>query len=254
MPRGTGYRCCDFCEKRTRCTVRHSESVAGDRSPEPLWRRPLSAILSAVAQLRTEGHRVLVVDLHGDSVRAVTGSMIAYEGQVTFRNAGMGGGGGLRAALKQKVTGESLSLMEMAGQGTVRLAVDAQHVVVVPLTGDALHVESSQLLALSGGLRSDVAFAGLRGASSGQGLFTTVVSGQGEVGLLSAGGPLIALEVSPQYPLVVDPDAFVAHRGQVTQSFVTDVTWRSAVGGGSGEAFSLRFDGTGVVYIQPQER
>jgi uncharacterized protein (AIM24 family) len=76
----------------------------------------------------------------------------------------------------------------------------------------------------------------------------------GTIALLSAGGPLIALGVTPQTPLVADPDAFVAFQGQLNQSFVTDVTWRSAVGGGSGEAFSLRFDGHGVVYIQPEER
>lgn len=117
-----------------------------------------------------------------------------------------------------------------------------------------MHVEASQLLARTGQLETEVKFSGLRGASSGQGLFTTVVSGTGSVALLSAGGPLIALAVDPHYPLVVDPDAFVAHRGQLSQSFVTDVTWRSAIGGGSGEAFSLRFDGHGVVYIQPEER
>ncbi len=57
-----------------------------------------------------------------------------------------------------------------------------------------------------------------------------------------------AQEVNAKMP------GFVAHRGQLNQSFVTDVTWRSAIGGGSGEAFSLRFDGQGVVYIQPEER
>ena len=72
--------------------------------------------------------------------------------------------------------------------------------------------------------------------------------------LLSRGGPLIHLEVSPQYPLVVDPDAFVCARGQLTQSFDMDVSWRSAIGQGSGEAFSLRWAGTGVVSIQPAER
>jgi uncharacterized protein (AIM24 family) len=99
-----------------------------------------------------------------------------------------------------------------------------------------------------------VAFAGLRGASSGQGLFTTTVAGSGAVALLSAGGPPIALEVSPQYPLVVDPDAFVASTGRLNQTFVTDVSWRNLIGESSGEAFSLRFDGNGVVYIQPEER
>ncbi|MFY2790097.1 AIM24 family protein [Rhodococcus sp. KRD162] len=200
------------------------------------------------------GHRVLVADLTGDSLRALSGSMVAYEGDVTFKNAGVGGGGGFRAALKQKVTGESLSLMDVSGKGTVYFAVDAQDITLVEVQGDNLHVESSQLLALAGQLRTDIKFSGLRGATSGQGLFTTVVGGSGTVALLSKGGPLIALAVDPQYPLVVDPDAFVAHRGQLNQSFVTDVTWRSAIGGGSGEAFSLRFDGQGVVYIQPEER
>ena len=93
---------------------------------------------------------------------------------------------------------------------------------------------------------------------------TAVISGDVRIGadcqilhgavLTSAGGPLIHLEVSPQYPLVVDPDAFVCAKGQLTQSFVTDVSWRSVVGQGSGEAFSLKWDGTGVVSIQPAER
>lgn len=207
-----------------------------------------------MAQLRLNGHRVLEAHLGGETVRAITGSMVAYDGQVTFKNAGMGGGGGLRAALKQRVTGESLSLMECTGHGVVYLAVDAQDVAVVDLTGDTLQVESQQLLALDGNLRTDVTFTGLRGASSGQGLFTTAVSGQGQVALLSSGGPPIALEVDPQYPLVVDPDAYVASRGQLHQTFVTDVSWKTMIGEDSGEAFSLRFDGTGVVYIQPAER
>jgi len=62
------------------------------------------------------------------------------------------------------------------------------------------------------------------------------------------------LAVSPQFPLVVDPDAFIASQGQLNQTFVTDVSWRHLVGESSGEAFSLRFDGHGVVYIQPEER
>jgi uncharacterized protein (AIM24 family) len=203
---------------------------------------------------RLNGHRVLETDLHGGSVRAATGSMIAYTGEVSFRTAGLGGGDGLRAALKRKATGESIALMQCSGTGTVWFAEDAMDVVIVELAGDTLKVESEQLLAISDGLRTDVAFAGLRGASSGQGLFTTTVTGTGAVALLSAGGPLIALEVSPQFPLVVDPDAFVASSGRLDQTFVTDVSWRNLVGESSGEAFSLRFDGTGVVYVQPEER
>lgn len=207
-----------------------------------------------MAQLSLKGSKVLQVQLGGETVRAITGSMVAFEGDVTFKNAGMGGGGGFKAAVKRKMTGESLALMECTGRGLVYLAVDAQDVTVVELNNETMQVESQQLLALDGNLRTDVVFSGLRGATSGQGLFTTTVTGVGQAALLSAGGPPIALEVSPQYPLAVDPDAYVASRGQLNQTFVTDVSWKSVIGEGSGEAFSLRFDGSGVVYIQPEER
>lgn len=203
--------------------------------------------------------RVLRVDLSGETVRAVAGSMVAYTGSVEFASAGLGGGGGLRAALKQRVAGESLTLMECTGSGRVHLALDALHVTVVDLTGDTLSVESRSLLALSPGLRTDVRFAGLGGAVSGQGVATTTVTGTGQVAVLSD-GPMIALAVAPGSPLVVDPDAFVASHGQLSTSLVSGVSWRSLVGEGSGEAFSMRFDaggsgaGGGVVLIQPAER
>lgn len=207
-----------------------------------------------MAQLRTNGRRIVEAHLANSGIRAMTGSMVAYEGNVQFKAAGMGGGDGVMAGIRRRATGESLSFMECGGSGIVYLAVDAQDVTLVDLNNDTLQVESQQLLALAGNLRTDIRFTGLRGASSGQGLFTTTVSGQGQVALLSAGGPLIALEVSPQFPLVVDPDAFVAAKGQLNQGFVTDVSWANALGEGSGEAFSLRWDGQGVVYIQPAER
>ncbi|WP_432486707.1 AIM24 family protein [Kineococcus sp. SYSU DK018] len=206
---------------------------------------------------RLETPRVLVVDLDGDkgsAVRARTGSMVAYEGEVTFKHAGSGGGGGLRAAFKQRVTGESLPLMDVSGRGRVHFAVDAGYVLLLDLAGEVLKAESESLLCLSEGLRTDVVFTGLQGASSGQGLFTTSVTGRGRVALLSLGGPPIALRVSPQHPLVVDPDAYIGCLGDVSQSFVTDVSWRNLVGESSGEAFSLRFEGRGTVFIQPEER
>jgi uncharacterized protein (AIM24 family) len=207
-----------------------------------------------VAQVRLKGTKVLEVALAGESVRAATGAMVAYDGDVKFKHAGMGGGDGLRAALKRKATGESVSLMECTGHGIVWFAKDAMDVVLVELTGDTIKAESEHLLMIGDGLKTDVSFAGLRGATAGQGLFTSTVTGYGTAALVSAGGPPIALEVSPQWPLVVDPDAYIASRGNLNQSFVTDVSWRTLVGESSGEAFSLRFDGSGVVYIQPEER
>ncbi|BDH59813.1 AIM24 family protein [Tsukamurella sp. PLM1] len=205
-------------------------------------------------QLVSKTKRVVEAHLNNSSIRALSGSMIAFEGQVSFKSAGFGGGDGLVAGMKRRATGESLSLMECTGTGVVYLAQDAATVTVVDLNGETMQVESQQLLALTPTLSTNITFAGVRGGMSGQGLFTTTVSGHGQVALLSNGGPLIHLEVSPQNPLVVDPDAFVSARGQLSQSFVTDVSWRSVIGQDAGEAFSLRWDGNGVVSIQPAER
>lgn len=114
-------------------------------------------------------------------------------------------------------------------------------------------MESEALLAVTVGLRLDVRFAGLGGATAGQGLATTTVSGDGQVAVLSD-GPLIGLRVAPGSSVVVDPDAFVASTGQTSVALVSGVSWRSLVGGGSGEPFSLRFDGSGTVFVQPAER
>jgi uncharacterized protein (AIM24 family) len=201
----------------------------------------------------TADKKLLYADLVGDSVRAAAGSMVAYTGTVDFKHAGMGGGGGLRAALKQRIAGESITLMECAGHGRVICAVDALDVVVVDLDGDTLTVESDHILAVTSGLKLDVKFAGLQGMTTGQGLATTTVSGSGQVAVTSE-GPMIALGVGPGEPVVVDPDAYIASKGQLNMNLVSGVSWKALVGEGSGEPFSLRFEGSGSVFIQPAER
>lgn len=201
----------------------------------------------------TADKKVLHADLQGDSLRAASGSMVAYTGKVEFKSAGMGGGGGFRAALKQRVAGESISLMTCSGAGRVYLAQDAMDVTVVQLQNDRLTVESDHILAVTDGLQLDVQFSGLRGMTSGQGLATTTVTGTGQCAIVSH-GPLIALAVTPGQPLVVDPDVYVAGTGQTQMSLVSGVSWRSLVGEDGGEPFSLRFEGQGTVYIQPAER
>ncbi|MFD0807095.1 AIM24 family protein [Nocardioides caeni] len=201
----------------------------------------------------TADRRVLHADLAGETIRAASGSMVAYTGTVDFKHAGMGGGGGFKAALKQKVSGESIKLMECTGSGRVTFAQDALDVTVIDLANDTLAVESELVLAVTAGLTLDVKFAGLQGMTSGQGLATTTLSGTGQVAVMSD-GPLIALAVQPGGPLVVDPDAFVASTGNLTMNLVSGVSWKSLVGEGSGEPFSLRFEGSGTVFIQPAER
>lgn len=206
-----------------------------------------------MAQFQLNGSKLLEVTISGDSFKALNGSMVAYDGNVDFKRQGMGSSGGMKGAFKRKLTGESLTLMDVTGNGKVYIANLAMEINLIPLSGDTLWVEASNLVALDASLKTDQKFNGLRGATTGQGLFTTTVSGQGTVAVLSD-GPAIQLQVDPSMPLMVDPQAYVAHTGNLNQDFVTDVTWRTAVGQGSGEAFQLRFQGNGKVWIQPAER
>ena len=127
---------------------------------------------------RLSGTKLLAVDIHGETFRALTGSMVAYEGNVQFKKQGMGASGGIKGAFKRKLTGESISLMEVTGQGTCYIADMANEINLVELRGEKMWVEASNLVALDNGLRTDQTFNGLRGASTGHGLFTTTVEGR----------------------------------------------------------------------------
>lgn len=188
----------------------------------------------------------------GDAVRAKNGSMVAYDGQMAFKKM-TGGGEGIRGMVTRRVTGEQMTVMEVKGHGTCWFADRATEINLVRLQGEKLHVEASNLLCTDSGLRTGTSFTGLRGATQGNGLFTTTVEGTGQAAIVSA-GPAVVLRVSQQYPLTVDPGAYIAHQGNVRQSFQSGVTFRTFMGEGGGEAFQIRFEGDGLVYVQPSER
>ncbi|WP_326774055.1 AIM24 family protein [Streptomyces sp. NBC_01445] len=205
-----------------------------------------------MATFRLQGSRVLAVDMTGDSVKAKTGSMVAYDGRMAFKKM-TGGGEGIRGMVTRRLTGEEMTVMEVKGQGTCWFADRASEISVVNLRGDTLFVESSNLLCTDAGLRTGTSFTGVRGASQGNGLFTTTVEGHGQAAIMSE-GPAVVLRVSRDHPLTVDPGAYVAHQGNVRQSFQSGVTFRTFMGEGGGEAFQIRFEGDGLVYVQPSER
>lgn len=205
-----------------------------------------------MSSFRINTDRLLEVGLQNEKVMAIAGAMVAYTGTMKFEKSILGGEG-LFGALKRKVTNEGMSLMQTVGTGTVYFAHNAAEIAVIPIANEKLFIESSSLLAYDSGLKTNTAFAGLRGATSGQGLFTTTVEGNGNIAVISRGN-LITLEVSPSNPLFVDPDAFIGYKGNIQQEFVFDVNWRTMVGQASGESYQFKFTGQGVVYIQPAER
>lgn len=201
----------------------------------------------------------------GAEVLARRGAMLAVTGDVRFSpvSPGPGGayGGGVAAALTRSLRGEAVPLMVAEGTGEVHYGFRGHHVTVVDLDGTrALSVEADRLLAHDAALSSAVVPVGAhggvrglaRGAVTGQGLFTTQLSGTGSVALLSHGGTF-ALPVAGGRQVVVDPQAYVGHLGEVRLDVSANVSWRDAVGRGSGEALQLRASGEGTVYVQASE-
>ncbi|MEU5161736.1 AIM24 family protein [Streptomyces sp. NPDC020875] len=196
----------------------------------------------------------------GQRLFSQRGAMIAYRGEVSFTPSTTGGAGGIGSMIGRRVAGEATPLMSVEGSGTVLFGHGGHHIQVVELTGDTLYVEADRLLAFDGALEQGTMFLGsqggvmgvVRGQVSGQGLFTTTLRGHGAVAVMAHGG-VIELPVVPGRPVHVDPQAYVAHHGDIRNKLSTALGWRDMVGRGSGEAFQLELSGSGAVYVQASE-
>ncbi|MEV7478966.1 AIM24 family protein [Streptomyces halstedii] len=196
----------------------------------------------------------------GRTMYSQRGAMLAYRGDVSFTPNIQGGQGGLGSMIGRRVAGEATPLMTVEGNGTVMFGHGGHHIQVIDLDGDTLYVEADRLLAFDGALRQGTMFMGsqggvmglVRGQVTGQGLFTTTLSGHGAVAVMAHGG-VIELPITPDRPVHVDPQAYVAHHGEVTNKLSTAIGWRDMVGRGSGEAFQLELRGSGAVYVQASE-
>ena len=196
----------------------------------------------------------------GQRLFSQRGAMLAYRGEVTFTPNLAGGRGGVMSMIGRQLADEDTPLMTVEGNGTVLFGHGGHHVRVIGLTGDTLYVEADRLLAFEGTLQQGTMFMGsqggvmgmVRGQVSGQGLFTTTLKGHGAVAVMAHGG-VLEIPITPQRPVHVDPQAYVAHHGDVRNRLSTALGWRDMVGRGSGEAFQLELSGSGVVYVQASE-
>ncbi|MER5946359.1 AIM24 family protein [Streptomyces sp. NPDC001904] len=176
------------------------------------------------------------------------GAMIAYRGNLQFERKGQGVGG----MLKRAVTGEGLALMKVKGRGEAWFAQEAQNVFVVDLEpGDVFTVNGRNVLCFDPTLSYDIKT--VKGAGiSGGGLFNSVFTGHGRLGLVCEGNPLV-LPVSPQQPVYVDTDAIVGWTADLRTSLHRSQSLGSMIRGGSGEAVQLMLEGEGFVVVRPSE-
>lgn len=197
---------------------------------------------------------------HGEQVFARKGAMLSYTGEVNFIPSTTGGAS-IGGFVGRIVAGENVPLMIAQGQGNVLFGHGGYQVKIIQLDGvNSLTVEADKLLIYDGSLTAGTQFlaqgGGVRalaqGQMTGQGLCTTVLSGVGNAVVMSH-GPVFEIPIGGG-EVAVDPQAYIGHVGAVDVKLDMNVSWRDAVGKGSGEAFQLKMTGNGTVYVQASER
>ncbi|MGW2818075.1 AIM24 family protein [Streptomyces sp. NPDC001415] len=202
---------------------------------------------ATVAGMTLENAKSIKYAVNGEML-ARQGAMIAYRGTLQFERRGQGIGG----MLKRAVTGEGLPLMAVSGQGEAWFAHEAQNCFIVDIEqGDALTINGRNVLCFDASLSYEIKTVKGSGIAGG-GLFNSVFSGHGRLGLVCEGNPLV-IPVSPQLPVYVDTDAVVGWSANLQTSLHRSQSIGSMLRGGSGEAVQLMLQGEGYVIVRPSE-
>ena len=195
-----------------------------------------------------QNSKLLKVSLDQVTIQAKAGSMVAYQGDVSFEHAGSGG---LSRMVKKAVTGEGTKLMKMSGAGEVFLAETAQDIHLLYLENDAITVNGANLLAFDAGIDWDIKkVEGASGFVSG-GLYNTALTGTGWVAIVSDGPPVLLN--TGEAPTFADPSAAITWASSVQTGIKTDIKLKNFIGRGSGESVQMSFSGAGWVLVQPSE-
>jgi len=195
-----------------------------------------------------QNSKLLKVSLDKVTIQAKAGSMVAYQGDVSFEHSGSGG---LSRMVKKAVSGEGTTLMKMSGTGEVFLADTAQEIHLLYLENDAITVNGANLLAFDAGIDWDI--KKVEGASGmmGGGLFNTALTGTGWVAIISDGPPVLLN--TGEAPTFADPQAAITWASSVQTGIKTDIKMKNLIGRGSGESIQMSFAGQGWVLVQPSE-
>jgi uncharacterized protein (AIM24 family) len=195
-----------------------------------------------------QNSKLLKVSLNQITIQAKAGSMVAYQGDVSFEHAGSGG---MSRLLKKAVTGEGTTLMRMTGTGEVFLADQAQDIHLIKLEDDAITCNGANVLAFDSDIDWDIKRVEGASAIMGGGLFNMSLQGSGWVAIISDGPPVLLS--TGDAPTFADPQAAITWSSGVSTGIKTDVKLKNFIGRGSGESVQMSFQGTGWVLVQPSE-
>lgn len=197
-----------------------------------------------------ETDRLLEINLAG-SILTKMGSMVSYRGDIKFERQGVleQGFGNL---LKKAVSGEGAKLTRATGNGQLYLADTGKEVTIVRLENESLIVNGNDILAFEETLKNEIKMMKRVSAMLSGGLFNVSLQGTGTLAFTTHFDP-ITLMVTPDMPVITDPNATVAWSASLQPEFKVDVSLKTFLGRGSGESFQMLFRGQGFVVIQPYE-
>ncbi|MCB1100325.1 MAG: AIM24 family protein [Verrucomicrobiae bacterium] len=197
-----------------------------------------------------ETQRLLEVNLNG-TVWTKMGSMVAYRGNVKFTREGVLEQG-IGNLLKKAVSGEGTRLTKAEGQGKVYLADSGKKVIIIGLENEAIVVNGNDVLAFETSIKNTIKMMRKITAMMAGGLFNVRLEGTGLIAITSHYDPM-TLRVTPNNPVITDPNATIAWSGNLEPAFKKDVSLKTFVGRGSGESIQMEFKGEGFVVVQPYE-
>ncbi|MFD1642689.1 AIM24 family protein [Halohasta litorea] len=195
-----------------------------------------------------ENSKLLDIDVDG-TIIAKAGSMIAYDGDLSFTGKSSAEGG-LTGMIKSKVTSEGTPVMEVEGQGHVYLADQEKKIQILELdAGESISVNGNDVLAFEDRVDYEISTIGSIGGASAGGLLNVYLTGPGTIAITTHGDPLVL-----EPPVRTDPDATVAWSSNLSPSLKADRSLKDSIGQSSGETYQMSFEGSnGFVVVQPYE-
>ncbi len=183
-------------------------------------------------------------------IRPEGGLEVASRGTVFVRKGCVAWySGKIRFAPEAAFAGTSLErLLRATGLGTLLVNDAGRRSYRRDLTGQTLHVVGSRLLALDHGLtfRLDA----IHDFRRSRRVDILRVQGKGSV-VFSVGGPVLAHEVSAQYPLSISSRDLVAWSGDLVASVLDDQFLEEVMQPDVASPPKIRFEGEGVVLTEP---
>lgn len=177
--------------------------------------------------------------------------MVAYTGNIKFIREGMLEHG-VDKFFKKALTGKGVHLAKAEGAGKLYVADDGKRVSIINLQNEAIYVNDNDVLAFEPSIKWNIKMMRRVSSMLAGGLFNVRLEGTGMVAITTYDEP-VTLRVTPDRPVITDPNAMVAWSGHLVPELRTDITLKTFIGRGGGETLQSVFTGEGFIVIQPYE-